>query len=317
MKILIVRFSSIGDIVLTTPVIRCLKKQVKDAEIHYLTKASYAGLVEDNPYVDKVWSLKDNFKELMATLKLAQFDYIIDLHNNLRTKRVGLSLGVNISRLNKLNWQKWWLVNTGKDRLPDLHIVDRYIAVAKHLNIENDDEGLDFTIPKETQLPVSLPADFICYAIGGQHTTKKMPTIKIIELVGSINKDVVLIGGKEDESVGQEIEGQCANVLNLCGALSINQSALVMEKSSHVISHDTGMMHIAAALKKRVFSIWGNTVPKFGMYPYRADPDSAIFEIPDLPCRPCSKIGHDACPKGHFDCMNRQDVRSISDACNT
>ncbi|MFT5512532.1 MAG: ADP-heptose:LPS heptosyltransferase, partial [Bacteroidia bacterium] len=308
MKILIVRFSSIGDIILTTPVIRCLKKQVKNAEIHYLTKASFAGLLEHNPNIDKVWGLNDNFKELLVALKKEKFEYVIDLHNNMRTKRVTLNLGVNKSRLNKLNWGKWWLVQTKKDILPDIHIVDRYLAVARHFNIKNDDQGLDFFLPEETKIDVKLPANFVCYAIGGQHATKKMPKSKIVELCASMDKDMVLIGGKEDAAIGKEIGRQSQNVINLCGALSINQSALVIKKSTIVISHDTGMMHIAAALKKKVVSIWGNTVPKFGMYPYKPGDGSALFEVPELSCRPCSKIGYNACPKGHFDCMNKQDI---------
>lgn len=315
MKILVIRFSSIGDIVLTSPVLRCIKTQLNNAEIHYLTKQHFVGLVENNPHVDKVWGLQSDFKSLVNELKKQRFDYVIDLHNNLRSKRIKLHLSASSAAINKLNIKKWLLVQLKKDVMPPVHIVDRYIATASKLGIKNDDHGLDFYIPSNTVLPDNLPSSFVCYAIGGQHATKKLPTNKIVELCDSIPKEIVIIGGKDDVEAGAEIEGACKRVTNLVGQLTINQSARVMEQADVVISHDTGMMHIAAALGKKILSIWGNTVPQFGMYPYRPHPDSKIFEISGLDCRPCSKIGYDACPKRHFNCMNQQPLTDIASHC--
>jgi len=314
MKVLVVRFSSIGDIVLTTPVLRCLHTQVPGVEIHYLTKKSFVGLLEHNPYVHKIWGLDSDFGELMKQLRSEKFDFIVDLHNNLRSKRVSLTLLIPYKRVNKLNWQKWRLVKLKQDAMPDVHIVDRYLDVAQKFNVQNDDKGLDFFVPPDTQLPAELPSDFVCFAIGGQHQTKKLPIKKMIELCNGISSLVVLIGGKEDV---EAIQNHCNRVLDLSGKLSINQSALVIKNATTVISHDTGMMHIAAAYKKKVISIWGNTVPQFGMYPYKASPDSVMFEVPDLSCRPCSKIGYESCPKGHFNCMNLQDVEKIAAEINS
>ncbi|MEQ9415680.1 MAG: glycosyl transferase, partial [Cyclobacteriaceae bacterium] len=130
MKILIIRFSSIGDIVLTTPVIRVLKTQVDNAEIHYATKARFAGLLKENPYVDKLHLLDDKLGLLITDLKREKFDHIIDLHNNLRTRIIKFSLGVKSSSFNKLNWEKWLMVNLKINKLPSLHIVDRYLQAA-------------------------------------------------------------------------------------------------------------------------------------------------------------------------------------------
>ena len=88
MKFLIIRFSSIGDIVLTTPVIRCLRKKYPEAEIHYLTKQAFRGIVATNPYIDKVHILADSFELMLHELKIEEYDYIIDLHHNLRTLRI-------------------------------------------------------------------------------------------------------------------------------------------------------------------------------------------------------------------------------------
>jgi ADP-heptose:LPS heptosyltransferase len=317
-KLLITRFSSIGDIVLCTPVFRCIKEQLPEAEIHFVTKKAYAGLLAKNPYIDRIWVLGDSFSELATSLKAERFDRFIDLHNNLRTKRLSRALGLKRHAFNKINLAKWLIVNLKINRLPDVHIVDRYLATVHHLGVKNDGKGLDFHIPDETELPDALLGigPFVCYAIGGQHNTKKMPLDRIVELTKTIHQPVVLIGGPEDERDGDEIAQQSSNVINLCGKVSINQSALVMKHSTYVISHDTGMMHIAAALQKKIVSIWGNTIPEFGMSPYQSNKDSMIAEVRNLSCRPCSKIGHDKCPKGHFKCMNNIDLRSIANKIN-
>ena len=93
---------------------------------------------------------------------------------------------------------------------------------------------------------------------------------------------------------------------NGCGRYSLHQSASLLRQAAFVVSHDTGLMHIAAAFGQRIYSIWGNTVPEFGMYPFRTEYEA--LEVPGLPCRPCSKIGFAQCPQGHFRCMRAQNL---------
>jgi len=305
-KFLIIRFSSIGDIVLTTPVVRCLKTQISDAEVHFVTKKQFKGLVENNPYIDKYFLLEKSLNDLLTDLKSENYDYVIDLHNNLRTSIIKLRLGVKAFSFDKLNWQKWLLVNLKINKLPNIHIVDRYLATLNDFGVVNDNKGLDYFIPTITN-PLNLePNSYVAFAIGGQHNTKKLPNHKIIELCSKINKTVVLLGGKEDETNGQEIADKVGEkVINYCGKCNLNQSAEIVRQSEYIITHDTGMMHIAAALKKKVISIWGNTVPEFGMYPYQTE--YKVIENKELSCRPCSKIGYKKCPKGHFKCMEDLD----------
>lgn len=328
MKILILRFSSIGDIVLTTPVPRTLKVQLEDTEIHYCTKTAYAGLLEHNPYIDKVHTLGDSLGTLIKTLSAERFDYVIDLHNNLRTWIIKLRLGVKSYSFGKLNWQKWLLVRFKINRLPNVHVVDRYMETVQPLGVKMDSLGLDYFIPEKDEveqdwLPESHRSGYVVYAIGGQHATKKLPFERMVELCDRINKPLILLGGKEDAEMGERIArffertdqsqpfeeklselGKKTLVYNACGKYNLNQSASLVKGAQAVFTHDTGLMHIAAAFRKQVFSIWGNTIPAFGMYPYRTQ--FTIFENNKLSCRPCSKIGHGACPKGHFKCM--QDV---------
>jgi ADP-heptose:LPS heptosyltransferase len=308
-KFLILRFSSIGDIVLTTPVVRCLKQQVPGAEVHYCTKKSFAGLVESNPHVDRVHCLEGSLNQLIRELKKERFDYIIDLHHNLRTAIIKLRLGVRSYSFDKLNTQKWLLTRWKINAMPPVHIVDRYMATLRPFDVINDEQGLDYYIPYRDQvesewLPATHRSHYVAYAIGGQHNTKKLPVPRMIELCRKIDYPIVLLGGKEDAAAGAEIEQALGSKLiyNACGKYNLNQSASLLQQARVVFSHDTGLMHIAAALKKKVYSIWGNTTPLFGMYPYKTP--YVVLENNELSCRPCSKIGYAQCPLQHFKCMN-------------
>ena len=317
MKILIIRFSSIGDIVLTTPVVRCLKLQTS-ATIHYLTKRNFKGILAQNPYIDKTYSIDKEVVELKNELKAEQYDLIIDLHNNLRSRRLSRMLGVKAIRFEKLNIQKWLLVNLGINRLPNLHIVDRYMATVASLNVVNDQAGLDYFMPESDRVDVKnilgISAPYIAFVIGAAHATKRLTDAKIIEICKQIQQPIVLIGGKEERDIGEHIaQDSGAHVINTCGQLSLNQSASVVQQSAHVIAHDTGLMHIAAAFRKPITLVWGNTIPAFGMYPYLPNnsPLHHNVEVKNLSCRPCSKIGFQQCPKGHFRCMQDIDVAEV------
>jgi ADP-heptose:LPS heptosyltransferase len=326
-KILVVRFSSIGDIVLTTPVVRCLKQQL-GAEVHYLTKERFRPVLEANPHIDVLHTIKKNVAEALPALKALRFDYMADLHSNLRTLQLKLALGIPGAGFSKLNLEKWLLVRTKADYLPRLHIVDRYMAAVHKLGVRYDGQGLDYFLPQDSELDVrSLfekkgypgPWDgrFAAFAIGAAHATKRLPAGQIAEVCRRLSWPVLLLGGPEDREAGEEVARQAGpHTVNACGDLSLNQSAAAVKKSALVISHDTGLMHIAAAFRKPIVSVWGNTVPAFGMTPFY--PDGMDFNITleqaALSCRPCSKIGYGRCPKGHFRCMAEQDPQVIAAA---
>jgi ADP-heptose:LPS heptosyltransferase len=330
MKILIIRFSSIGDIVLTTPVVRCVHKQL-GAEVHFLTKKNFKGIVESNPYIKKVWTIEKNVSEIADALKAENFDYVVDLHKNLRTWQVKNTLSTQFLVFHKLNVDKWLMVNLKINRLPKVHIVDRYLKTVEKLGVQNDGEGLDYFIPAKDEVDIStfnippqsrvsrdfVATQYIAFVIGAAHATKRLPTEKIVEICNQVKLPVLLLGGKEDIENGQLIESQTTGkVINLCGKLNLNQSASVVRQATKVVTHDTGLMHIAAAFRKDIISAWGNTIPEFGMTPYLSGEGSKIFEVTNLKCRPCSKIGFDKCPKGHFRCMNDQNTEGVVSAIN-
>jgi ADP-heptose:LPS heptosyltransferase len=313
---LIIRFSSIGDIVLTTPVIRCLKQQYPGATVHYLTKPGFRTILVHNPYIDHLHVLDKPLLKKIMELKTIGFDYIIDLHNNLRTRIIKGIMDVPSFSFDKLNLEKSVLVSFRHNMLPDVHIVDRYVDTLKPFGIVNDGKGLDHFLPADTALPpgIELPTSFIAFAIGAQHATKRMPNHKIEAICRQLRMPVILLGGKEDAANGEQIAQRSGpHVINLCGKLSLNASAYVVQHADKVITHDTGLMHIAAAFKKEIISVWGNTVPEFGMTPYYGNLhiNSYRAEVKGLPCRPCSKIGFNKCPRGHFNCMEQQDVQAI------
>ncbi len=326
MKILIIRFSSIGDIILTTPVIRSLHKQLPDVEIHFCTKEEFKFLHETNPYISKVHTFSGQLPPLIKALRAEKFNYVIDLHHNLRTSIIKTFLGVKSASFNKLNLKKWLLVNFKIDLLPNVHIVDRYFGAVSSLGVVNDGMGLDYFIPDKYEvekewLPASHQKEFVAVVIGGRFRTKRLPVKRLIELCDKINKPVVLLGGAEDIEAAEEIErffsrentteeiedglkelGKKTTIFNACGKFNFHQSASLVSQAKVVFTHDTGLMHVAAAFRKTIFSIWGNTIPRFGMYPYGTK--FTVFENNKIGCRPCSKLGHTKCPKGHFKCMN-------------
>lgn len=288
-----------------------------DVEVHFLTKKAFGCLVEHNPHVTKVHTIQKSVMEVLPELIKEGFDYIIDLHNNIRSNKIKRKLPGLSFTFKKLNWEKWLLVNFKLDKMPKKHIVDRYMDTLSSFGIVNDNEGLNVFIGPEDgvnlkTLPSFLEKGYIGFVVGGTYSTKKLPTQKIIEICNIQSKPVMLLGGKEDKDVADEItQKSTAKIYNACGLYSINQSASLVEQADKIITHDTGLMHVAAAFKKDVLSVWGNTVPEFGMTPYLAGPNSKIIEVKKLSCRPCSKLGFNKCPKKHFDCMNKIEIGEL------
>ena len=319
-KILVIRFSSIGDIVLTTPVLRCLKQQLAGATIHYVTKAVFAPVLNGNPYIDKMITFKKDISEIYAELQAENYDLVIDLHKNLRSLRLKQKLGVKSYAFKKLNVQKFLAVNLKMiTALPPKHIVERYMETAAPLGVKNDNAGLDYFLDKKDRVDIAnlffngKEAKFIALVIGGSYYTKKIPLIKLQEICRNASLPVLALGGKEDVTLGEALQKEFPSVMNTCGKFSINQSAFLVKQAEWVITSDTGLMHIASAFQKKIISVWGNTIPEFGMGPYLPAAENRILEIKGLNCRPCSKLGYQKCPKGHFKCMLEIDYSFVKE----
>ena len=285
-KILIIRFSSIGDIVLTTPVIRCLKKKFGDkTQIHFLTKKQFTPLLAHNPYLSKIHQISDNTKDVTEDLKKENFDLIIDLHKNLRSNFLKFKLRKRSRSFNKLNIEKWILVNLGFNLLPKRHIVDRYMDTVKPFGVENDLLGLDlFLPPNQLDIIKTLPEEYSKYgywvlAPGGTYKGKRLHPETVLNICKGTDRNIILIGGFKEKEFGTYLkEHKDLNIIDKCGEVDLLASAALVKNADGVICTDTGFMHIAAAFKKKIISLWGCTTPDFGMYPYLPDPQSVILQ---------------------------------------
>lgn len=314
-RILIIRFSSIGDIVLTTPILRALKTQL-DGEvcIDYITKKQYAGMVEANPYVDQVITIEKHVSEVADVLRDGMYDYVVDLHSNIRSRQVKRHCKALTFKLDKRNVAKWLYVNFKREIIPIGHVVTRSFDAVKPLGVIDDGKGLDFFIPENAHvtpnvLPEVVRGGYIAYAIGGKMRGKILPVDRMILLCQKISKPVVLLGGVEDRERGDAVAKACGNrVFNACGAFSLNQSASIIQQAEKVITHDTGLMHIAAALKKPVISLWFATTPELGFAPWQPGDGSVMIEA-ECRKRPTSKLGNRGFKDG---CVFNVDLDKIS-----
>ena len=321
-KILIIRFSSIGDIVLASPVFRCIKKQLPDVEVHFLTKISYKIVTAANPYIDKFFYFVDDLDELVVKLKSENYDHVIDLHHNFRSNKIKRALKKDTHTINKLTLEKFLLTQLNIDVMPNRHITKRNLEVVLPLGVKDDGDGLDYFIAmhdevKSDDIPTGHLAGYIVIVIGATYFTKRFPVNKQIELCSKIDHPIILLGGKEDRKIGDEIAAtDKIKIYNACGKFNISESAAIVKKAKLVISNDTGMQYIACALKRPVIALWGGTTPDLDVEPYYGSnflsnqQKKPVYEniVLNLKCQPCSKYGLDKCPLDHFNCMEKINI---------
>ncbi|MBQ1409428.1 MAG: glycosyltransferase family 9 protein [Bacteroidales bacterium] len=325
MKILVTRLSSIGDVVLTTPVLRCLKTQIEVCKLHLISKKICCQLLQGNPYIDRIIEY-DGGKDQESMLREEHYDYIVDLHNNHRTRRLRRQLHVRSLVYRKENFGKFMLVLTKWDIMSGRHVVDRYFDAVKSLGVTNDSKGLELSnfplnhlntqtfkhsniVGRADGTPQTLNHSYVVIACGAQHETKRIPPEKIAYLANGIEKSVVLVGDNSDRQRMERVElGD--NVLNLCGMTSLQESAAIVSKADAVVTSDSAMMHVAAAYHRKVIAIWGCTSPRFGFWAYGTEHIDVVPQ--SLRCWPCRRMGTNRCPKGHFNCMINHDYDEIN-----
>jgi ADP-heptose:LPS heptosyltransferase len=329
-KFLIIRFSSIGDIVFTTPVIRCLRKRYPNSEIHFLTKPENKIILQYNPYLDKIFTLQPSLMTTIADLKKEDYHAVIDLHHNIRSFLIKAALLKPSYTVQKLNWEKFLLIHFRCNILPaHLHITERNLAAIQAMDVENDREGMDYFIGDENEVDVQQYGlknnAFVAWVVGAKHFTKVLPSEKTTQAISYLlrtnpSTKIALIGSHRERDAAEKLQADFSRqVVNLCGLLNLNQSASVLKHSSVVVAGDTGLLHIAVALGRPVVSLWGSTIPEFGVFPLYGkgkEQPLRLIEIKNLPCRPCSRFGKSACPKKHFKCMNDIDAAAVAAAVN-
>ncbi len=328
-SILIIRLSSIGDVLLTTPLIRILKNYYPDSRIDFMTTKINFDLLKFNPNInilieyDKSLSINEILKFKDNIIKESNYDLIIDLQNNLRSKILTSAVQAHVYKFNKRRLYKIKLVYF-KYKVKDyLQIPDLYVNSLNELSILPDGLGLEFWLKKDLKnktypFKEILTSNILKIAIapGAHHFTKRWTKEKYIELckelVNKYYSNISLIGGSEDEKLCQEIcDSVGTNCQTFAGKISLLDSAEIINDSDLTITNDTSIMHISAARQVPTVAIFGSTIPEFGFSPYMVN--NRIVQN-DMKCRPCTHIGKKKCPKGHFNCMNTIEVNAVMEA---
>ncbi len=306
MKVLIIRLSSIGDVILTTPIVRCLKLSLS-AEIDFLTNSVNLPVLKSNPYINSVI-----FPDQLTRRDLKQYDHIIDLNNSRKSRNIHRGQHASLVKTDKMPLRKWLMLLLKINMLNKSHTVDRHFAAVEDLGISNDGNGLDLFLDDPNPLPISEDlSDYIVINSGASKVTKRVPKKLIEELIEANEQKYILIGGND---VAKEYDRfHHPNCINLVNQLSLEQSFMVVSKCRLLVTGDTALMHAAAALQKPQIVIWGSTSDDFGFYPYYGSmhPDLSHHIIKGLRCQPCSKIGKDACPKGHMNCLTNIEAKEV------
>lgn len=306
-KILIIRLSSLGDILLTTPFIRAIKTQFPHIKIDMVIREEYADVIKLNPYIDKKLLYKKDDKSnsiLIDQLKTNNYELVIDLQNNLRSKKVVSSLKTKSVKFDKRSFDKFLLVNFKINKLKEApQIPVRYSNTIQNLKL--DEKGLDLFTNKSVNTEIIGKNTLIGFCPGARHYTKRWPKEYFIELGNKLTQNgytIVLFGGRIDKEICAELVNKISGAINLSNSDDLLQTTADMILCKAVVCNDSGLMHTASASGTKVIAIFGSTVKEFGFAPYNCG--NLILENNSLTCRPCSHIGRSDCPKKHFDCMN-------------
>lgn len=329
MKVLILYSPILDDAIFFTPVVRAMKAQLNPPEIHALLPAEIVFVAEDNPYLDRLVSYKT---KMIPFLRKERYDVVVDCMDTLFSAFACLFTGVKRITYPRQNRQEWLMTRLGINNLPNIHISQRMLGVLKPLSIKPDELGLDYFIPERDRIPGNpvaigwLPAAFrqgyVVFYISAPFATRRLPLGRMIELCDKINKPVLLLGRKEDNTEAERIGkffqpgeqsepfehgltelNKRTRIFNGVGRFNVNQMASLARHASRVFTFDSEMVAIASAFLRPVTIIMGNTIPLFGRYPYKTK--FTILEVTGLACRPCTAGGYAKCPRGHFKCMKK------------
>lgn len=326
-SILIVRLSSIGDVLLTTPLLRAIRTRHPDARITYVTKRAYLPLLEHNRRIDTLigFDPAGSLRALGRRLAAEPFTHRLDLHGSLRTRALRWLVPGRWRGYSKHAAARAWLIKTKRDRYRDRRPVpERYFDAARDLDVRPDDGSLELFIARDAmdhagrvlrEHGLGQGRALVAVCPGAQHATKRWPLRQWQVLVTALTTrgmDVVVLGGPDEERLGDDVAAAGAeNAVSVAGRAGLQQSAAFLKLARCAVSGDTGLMHMATAVGTPVVALFGPTVRSFGFFPYHAR--ATILER-DLPCRPCSAMGGPACPLGHHRCLTEIESEMVFDA---
>ncbi len=331
-KTLVIRFSSIGDIVLASPLLRGLRRALPDSQIDFLTKSEFAELVRSNQNINYTYEFDpssgiEGLRRLKKRIRNERYDLIVDIHGSLRSRYVrSIVRGPKVVKVDKRVKERTALVKMKKNIYAGMtSVADRYIETVRHLGVTNDGKGLELFITDETMF--GMNGRMATYKLhrfekilglcpGARHFTKQWPGERYAELGARFLREmdgaVVLFGGEEEKALNAAIAEKISGadrVIDLTGTCTLMETAAAMEYVDVVVTNDSGLMHIAAAKDKPLVAVFGSTVREFGFFPLTRS--SLVMEVQGLSCRPCSHVGRASCPEEHFRCMLDQPVDGV------
>lgn len=305
-KILVIRLSSFGDIVLTFPFLNEIKKLYPGSTLDFLVRDEYSEIVGLHRSVDNVISYNDEIKEMLNNGK---YDAVFDLQHNLKSYDV-LPDRANVFTVTKETWKKHVLVYTKINLLKEpVPVYRKYLNVLKMFDGRADTGFTGSELISDNQRLVE--GKYCVLSPSSKHFTKRLPKEKFEAMMKDLNMKIVLTGDNNDtdKDICGYLESKMSNCLNLCGKLNYRELAGVIKHAEYVVCNDSGILHLAEALGKKVFVLFGSTVKEFGFFP--ALESTELFAVNELKCKPCSHIGRSSCPKGHFKCMELIDENEI------
>ncbi len=335
-KTVVFRLSSIGDIVLSSTLLRVLRKSVgKDARIDFVVRKEYAELVRYNHHLSVIHEYDpasgfEGLKELSKRLYDEHYDLAVDIHDSIRTKFMRVACRAkDVVVVDKRKMERWLLVNLKRNAFNDtLSVAERYIETLEKYGIRNDEKGLEIFIPDSTLFEISGKMGklrlnqfekVVGICPGSKHFTKRWQREKFAETAvraaKEYNAKILLFGGEDEkddcEFVLQEVQRRVSeqSAASFAGEFSLLESAAALEFCDVVVTNDSGLMHLAAAKQKKIVAVFGSTVREFGFAPYGTE--SVVIENNNLDCRPCTHIGRKSCPKEHFKCMEEIGVEEV------
>jgi heptosyltransferase-2 len=315
-SVLAVRFSSIGDVLLITPLLRAIRRRHPDARITVLTKSAHAPLVEDNPNVDEVIALApgDSLAPLAARIRSAGYSHLLDLHDNLRSRVLRALAPGPWHGYPKYRAARALLIHGKRNRYPAHRpVAERYFAAARGLDVRPDGEPPDFCLGRNAvdeaaawldQAGLGGARPLVAVAPGAAHATKRWPVEHwrvLMDRIVAAGMDVVVVGGQADGGIAEEVAaGRGERPGRAAGLFGLQTTGALLRRAKALVSGDTGVMHMATGVGTPVVALFGPTVEAFGFFPYTRRAE--VVQL-DLACRPCSSHGGPRCPLGHHHCL--------------
>lgn len=313
-KILICRLSSLGDILLVTPVIDEIKKQNPQVQIDFMIKEKFVESIYYNPNIENIIKYQDySFTKLRKKISSENYDLILDFQNNLRTQLIFSLIRTRKKSIRKPTLKKLLLVKFKINLLQENFSIPNLYATTAEVKLSNESR-LSFYDESGRLTRNDEKKNIIGFCPGARHFTKIWPESYFADLGKLLNQSglkVYLFGGKMEREICRRLQSQIPNSIDYSTENDLYQTARQMKSCDLIVTNDSALMHLASAINIPIVAIFGSSVKNFGFTPFNVK--NIIVENSDLKCRPCSHIGRKVCPQKHFKCMLNIKPNSVFD----